>query len=86
MLNRSVEIATYAGDMAKVEISLSEDLLDQIDLAAEIAAQHRLTSYDAAYVAVARRHDWTPANTRPQGPRLQGPCDHARRRRLTLLP
>jgi predicted nucleic acid-binding protein len=25
----------------------------------EIAAEHGLTAYDAAYVAAARRHDWT---------------------------
>jgi hypothetical protein len=41
MLNRSGETATYAGDMAKLEFSLSEDLLDQIDLAAERAGETR---------------------------------------------
>jgi len=30
---------------------------------AEIAVEHNLTSYDAAYVAVARRHDWTLVST-----------------------
>lgn len=30
-----------------------------IDAALAIAAEHSLTAYDAAYVAVARRHDWT---------------------------
>ena len=30
---------------------------------AEIAVEHRLTSYDAAYVAVARRHEWTLVST-----------------------
>ena len=29
----------------------------------EIAIGYRLTSYDAAYVAVARRHDWTLVST-----------------------
>jgi predicted nucleic acid-binding protein len=29
----------------------------------EIAAEHRITAYDAAYVAVARRHDWTLVST-----------------------
>jgi predicted nucleic acid-binding protein len=24
-----------------------------------LAAEHRLTAYDAAYVAAARKHDWT---------------------------
>lgn len=30
-----------------------------IDEALEIAAEHGLTAYDAAYVAAARRHGWT---------------------------
>ncbi|MGC1850999.1 MAG: PIN domain-containing protein [Solirubrobacterales bacterium] len=30
-----------------------------IESALEIAAEHGLTAYDAAYVAAARRHDWT---------------------------
>lgn len=30
-----------------------------VDSALEIAAEHGLTAYDAAYVAAARRHDWT---------------------------
>jgi predicted nucleic acid-binding protein len=29
----------------------------------EIAAEHGLTAYDAAYVTVARRHDWTLVST-----------------------
>lgn len=32
---------------------------DLIDLATEIAAEYGLTAYDAAYVAAARRRDWT---------------------------
>ena len=32
---------------------------DLIDLALEIAAEHGLTAYDAAYVAAARRQGWT---------------------------
>jgi predicted nucleic acid-binding protein len=32
---------------------------DLIDAAVDIAAEHDLTAYDAAYVAAARRHDWT---------------------------
>lgn len=32
---------------------------DLIDSAIGVAAEHGLTSYDAAYVAAARRHDWT---------------------------
>lgn len=33
--------------------------VDLIDVAVEIAAEHGLTAYDAAYVAAARRHGWT---------------------------
>jgi predicted nucleic acid-binding protein len=32
---------------------------DLIELALEIAAEHGLTVYDAAYVAAAKRHGWT---------------------------
>lgn len=34
-----------------------------IDTALRIAAEHGLTAYDAAYVAAARRHDWTLVST-----------------------
>jgi predicted nucleic acid-binding protein len=34
-----------------------------IEETAVIAVEHRITSYDAAYVAVARRHDWTLVST-----------------------
>jgi predicted nucleic acid-binding protein len=33
------------------------------DSALEIASEHSLTAYDAAYVAVARRHGWTLVST-----------------------
>jgi predicted nucleic acid-binding protein len=33
--------------------------LELMDFAVEIAAEHGLTAYDAAYVAAARRHGWT---------------------------
>jgi predicted nucleic acid-binding protein len=36
---------------------------DLVDSALEIAAEHRLTAYDAAYVAAARRHSWTLVST-----------------------
>lgn len=36
---------------------------DLVDSALEIAAEHRLTAYDAAYVAAARRHGWTLIST-----------------------
>lgn len=34
-----------------------------IEASVGIALEHGLTSYDAAYVAVARRHDWTLVST-----------------------
>ncbi len=36
---------------------------DLVDSALEIAAEHQLTAYDAAYVAAARRHGWTLVST-----------------------
>lgn len=36
---------------------------DLIEVTAEIAVEHGLTSYDAAYVAVARRHGWQLVST-----------------------
>jgi hypothetical protein len=41
MPNRSAEIATYAGDMAKVEVNLPDDLLRRIDEAADRAGETR---------------------------------------------
>lgn len=41
MLNRSAEIATYAGEMAKVEINLPDDFLRQVDEAADRAGETR---------------------------------------------
>jgi len=37
-------------------LSVGDDL---VDVALGVAAEHGLTAYDAAYVAAARRHDWT---------------------------
>jgi predicted nucleic acid-binding protein len=34
-----------------------------IEATAELAVEYRLTGYDAAYVAVARRHDWQLVST-----------------------
>jgi predicted nucleic acid-binding protein len=34
-----------------------------IEVTAELAVEHGLTSYDAAYVAVARRYDWQLVST-----------------------
>lgn len=36
---------------------------DLIETTIGIVAEHRLTAYDAAYVAVARRHGWTLVST-----------------------
>lgn len=36
---------------------------DLIEAALEVAAEHGLTAYDAAYVAAARRHGWTLVST-----------------------
>jgi predicted nucleic acid-binding protein len=36
---------------------------DLLDSALELAAEHGLTAYDAAYVAAARRHGWTLVST-----------------------
>jgi predicted nucleic acid-binding protein len=45
-------------DQRLVEIDM-----DLICSTAEFAVEYHLTSYDAAYVAVARRHDWTLVST-----------------------
>jgi predicted nucleic acid-binding protein len=37
--------------------------LPLIEATAKIAVEYKVTSYDAAYVAVARRHDWTLVST-----------------------
>jgi predicted nucleic acid-binding protein len=37
-------------------VSVGEELIES---ALEVAAKHKLTAYDAAYVAAARRHGWT---------------------------
>jgi predicted DNA-binding protein len=41
MLHRSAETASYAGEMAKVEINLPDDLLRRVDNAAEDAGETR---------------------------------------------
>lgn len=41
-------------------IAVDSDLLES---ALEIAAEHQLAAYDAAYVAAARRHGWTLVST-----------------------
>jgi predicted nucleic acid-binding protein len=46
-------IGTRCGDNL---LAADSDLLDS---ALELAAEHGLTAYDAAYVAAARRHGWT---------------------------
>jgi predicted nucleic acid-binding protein len=44
------------GGLVRIEAEMVESIAD-------IAIEHGLTSYDAAYVAVARRHDWTLVST-----------------------
>jgi predicted nucleic acid-binding protein len=50
-----------------IEKRCSENLIavdsDLIESALEVAAEHGITAYDAAYVAVARRYDWTLVST-----------------------
>ena len=52
-------------DLVRVDLELVEAI-------AEIAVEHSLTSYDAAYVAVARRHDWTLVSTDIRDPVSRG--------------
>jgi predicted nucleic acid-binding protein len=54
-LCRSIEVRCE-----KVLVRADPDL---IEATAEIAVEHGLTSYDAAYVAVARRYDWQLVST-----------------------
>jgi predicted nucleic acid-binding protein len=54
-LCRSIELRCK-GNVARIDSGLVESI-------AELAVEHRLTSYDAAYVAVARRHGWTLVST-----------------------
>lgn len=44
----------------KVLVRIDAEMIEAI---AEIAVEHGLTSYDAAYVAVARRNDWQLVST-----------------------
>lgn len=53
-----------AVDLCRLVAGRCGDNLLQIDAkliesALELAAEHEITAYDAAYVAAARRHDWT---------------------------
>ncbi len=57
-----------AQDLAKLVLTRCRDRLARIDselvgASLEIAAEHGLTAYDAAYVAAARRHGWTLVST-----------------------
>jgi predicted nucleic acid-binding protein len=45
-----------SGGIVRIDSSL-------VEATAEIATEHGLSGYDAAYVAVARRHDWTLVST-----------------------
>ena len=50
-----------------VDVSCRERILavdrGLLDLALEVAVEHALTAYDAAYVAAAKRHGWTLIST-----------------------
>lgn len=55
-------------DLCRLISARCADCLVAIDAelirrAVEVAAEHGLTAYDAAYVAAARRHDWTLVST-----------------------
>jgi predicted nucleic acid-binding protein len=57
-----------ARDLCRTIVARCDDRLvaidpGLIDSAVDIAAEHGLTAYDAAYVAVARRHGWTLVST-----------------------
>jgi predicted nucleic acid-binding protein len=58
---RQVQEARYL--LQTLETRCGEDIVavgpELIDSALEIAGEHNLTAYDAAYVAAARRHGWT---------------------------
>ncbi len=47
----------------RCEENLVEANSDLMDTALEVAVEHGLTAYDAAYVAAARRHGWTLVST-----------------------
>jgi predicted nucleic acid-binding protein len=55
MVCRSIQVRCRES-LIRVDVEL-------IEATAELAVEHGLTSYDAAYVAVARRHDWTLVST-----------------------
>lgn len=57
-----------ATELCRSVVTRCEENLVSVDIGlieamAEIAVEHRITSYDAAYVAAARRHDWTLVST-----------------------
>jgi predicted nucleic acid-binding protein len=57
-----------ARDLCRTIVARCDDRLvavdpGLIDSAVDIVAEHGLTVYDAAYVAVARRHGWTLVST-----------------------
>jgi predicted nucleic acid-binding protein len=61
-------LAVEAADLCRLISSRCAGRLVAIDVelirrTVEIVARHGLTAYDAAYVAVARRHDWTLVST-----------------------
>ena len=62
------QLGDAATDLCRLIASRCADRLVAIDVelirrTVEIVAEQGLTAYDAAYVAVARRHDWTLVST-----------------------
>lgn len=49
--------------LTRCQDSLTAIDLELVDSALEIAGEHGLTAYDAAYVAAARHHRWTLVST-----------------------
>jgi predicted nucleic acid-binding protein len=56
-LNEALELCRTISERCGSRVVCVDPIL--IGSALEIAAEHGLTAYDAAYVAAARRHDWT---------------------------
>lgn len=73
MLHRSAETATYPGDMAKVEINLSDALLRQIDEAADRVGESRDEFLRRSVEEEVRRNQ---AQFRKQLEEMMGPPRH----------
>jgi predicted nucleic acid-binding protein len=64
---RRGDVAGAAMLCRSIQVRCRESLIqvdnELIESTAELAVEHGLTSYDAAYVAAARRHDWQLIST-----------------------